>query len=107
MSETVTPLYCASVVYPHNAVGFDFDYFRSRHVQMFAEMLGDNCQRFEVHSPIATPDAPPPSFIAAAYFWVSSPERFGAALQQHGERLYADIVNFSQTQPTRGWTHVV
>lgn len=107
MSETLTPVYCASVVYPPDAVGFDFEYFRSRHAPMFAEILGDNCQRFEVHRPIATPQSPPPPFVAAAYFWVTSPEQFGAALHQHGERLYADIAHFSQTQPMRGWAQVV
>jgi len=100
-------MYCASVVYPPDAVGFDFEYFKVHHAPMFAKLLGDNRQRFEVHGPIATPQPPPPPFIAAAYFWVSSPEQFGVALQQHSEQLYADIPNFSQTQPTRGWAELV
>jgi uncharacterized protein (TIGR02118 family) len=107
MTEPATPVYCASVVYPPDAVGFDFEYLRSRHAPMFAEMLGENCERFEVHRPIAAPDAPPPPFAGAAYFWVTSPERFGAALQEHGQQLYADIANFSQTAPTRGWAQLV
>jgi hypothetical protein len=38
---------------------------------------------------------------------VTSPEAFGATLAQHGERIYADIANFSRTQPVRGWAEVV
>jgi hypothetical protein len=37
---------------------------------------------------------------------VTSPEAFGAALAQHGEEIYGDIPNFSQTQPVRGWAEV-
>lgn len=93
--------------YPLHAEGFDFDYFRNRHAPMFAEMLGENCQRFEVHRGLATPGAPPPPFLAAAYFWVTSPEAFGAALAQHADALHGDIANFSQTQSVRGWAEVV
>jgi len=100
-------MFCASVVYPVDAEGFDFDYFSRRHAPMFAATLGANCVRFEVHRALSTPGAPPPPFAAAAYFWVTSSEDFGAALAAHGEAVYADIANFSQTQPTRGWAEVV
>jgi uncharacterized protein (TIGR02118 family) len=100
-------MFCASIAYPLNSKGFDFEYFRSRHAPMFAELLGENCQRFEVHRGLATPSAPPPPFAAAAYFWVTSPEAFGVALAQHAEKIYSDIPNFSQTQPVRGWAEVV
>jgi hypothetical protein len=36
---------------------------------MFAKLLGHNCVRFEVHRGLAAPGAPPPPFVAAAYFW--------------------------------------
>jgi uncharacterized protein (TIGR02118 family) len=100
-------VYCASVVYPVDAEAFDFDYFSRRHAPMFAETHGANCVRFEVHRALSTPGAPTPPFAAAAYFWVTSPEDFGVALAEHGEAVYADIANFSQTQPIRGWAEVV
>lgn len=99
-------MFCASVVYPADIEGFDFDYFRDHHAPRFAELLGPNCQRFEVHRGLATPGAPPPPFIAAAYFWVSSSEQFGATLANSGDELYADIANFSHAQPVRGWAEV-
>jgi len=73
---------------------------------MFAGMLGENCVRFEVHRGLASPGAAPSPFVAAAYFWVASPEAFGAALAKHAATLYGDIGNFSQTQPVRGWAEV-
>lgn len=100
-------MYCASVVYPTEAENFDFEYFHSRHAPMFAKLLGENCVRFEVHRALATPGAPPPPFAAAAYFWVTSPESFGATLAEHGPTIYADIANFSGSQPIRGWAEVV
>jgi uncharacterized protein (TIGR02118 family) len=100
-------MYCASVVYPTDAENFDFEYFRSRHAPMFAKLLGENCVRFEVHRALATPGAPSPPFAAAGYFWVTSPEAFGATLAEHGAAIYTDIANFSGTQPIRGWAEVV
>jgi uncharacterized protein (TIGR02118 family) len=99
-------MFCASVAYPLESESFDFDYFRDHHAPMFAEMLGENRVRFEVHRGLASPGAPPPPFVAAAYFWVASPEAFGAALAEHAAALYGDIVKFSQTQPVRGWAEV-
>ena len=84
-------VYCASIVYPIDAEDFDFAYFRDRHAPMFAELLGENCVRFEVHRPLASPGAPPPTFAGAAYFWVTSPDEFGVTLAEHGAALYADI----------------
>lgn len=99
-------MFCASVMYPVDAEGFDFDYFATRHAPMFARLLGDDCQRYEVHRALAVPGAPPPPFIAAAYFWVESAERFGATLAEHGAEIYADIERFSRAQPIRGWAAV-
>jgi uncharacterized protein (TIGR02118 family) len=99
-------MFCASVAYPPDSQGFDFDYFRDHHAPMFAEMLGDNCERFEVHRGLAAPGAPPPPFVAAAYFWVTSAEEFGAALARNAPAVYGDIAHFSQTEPVRGWAEV-
>lgn len=99
-------MFCASIAYPVDAEGFNLDYFCDRHAPMFAKMLGENCVRFEVHRGLATPGAPPPPFAAAAYFWVTSGEEFGQVLAEQGDVLYGDIVNFSQTQPVRGWAEV-
>ena len=100
-------MFCASVVYPADAVDFDFDYFATKHAPKFAGMMSENCVRWEVHRAVATPGAPPPPFVAAAYFWVESAEAFGSMLMEQGEVIYADIANFSTTQPVRGWAEVV
>lgn len=99
-------MFCASVAYPLDSTFFDFGYFRDRHAPLFAEMLGGSCARFEVHRGLSTPGSPPPPFAAAAYFWVRSPEAFGGALTEHAVAIYADIDNFSTTQPVRAWAEV-
>lgn len=106
LADQGAAVFCASVVYP-TGPGFDADYFATRHAPRFAQMLGENCVRWEVHRGLAAPGAPPPPFAAAAYFWVRSGEEFGAALAAHGDEIYADIENFSPEQPTRGWAEVL
>lgn len=99
-------MFCASVIYPTGLERFDLIYFAERHVPHFAELLGANCIRFEVHRPLAQPGAPEPPFVAAAYFWVHSAEDFGATLAAHGAEIYADIEVFSSSQPVRAWCRV-
>ena len=70
-------------------------------------MIGENCVRWEVHRALQTPGAPPPPFLAAAYFWVESAEAFGSMLMAQREAIYADIENFSKTQPLGGWAELV
>jgi uncharacterized protein (TIGR02118 family) len=94
-------------MYPSDAVDFDLDYFAEHHVPLFARLLGDNCVKWEVHRALNTPGAPAASFVAAAYFWISSAEEFGASLAQHGDEIYSDIPKFSKTQPSRGWSEVL
>ena len=101
-------MFCASVAYPIQQDGtFNFDYFANKHVPLFARFLGVNCVRFEVHKSLATPGAPPPNFIAVAYFWVKSGEDFGRALAQYSKEIYADIPNFTDIEPVRQWSEVV
>ncbi|WP_308491279.1 EthD family reductase [Microbacterium terrisoli] len=99
-------MFCASVVYPESD-GLNVDYFATVHAPRFAEMIGENCVRWEVHRAVATPGAPTPPFAVAAYFWVESAETFGVMLAEHGEEIYADIANFATVQPTRGWAEVL
>lgn len=99
-------MFCASVAYPTDTGRFDLGYFRDRHAPMFAALLGSNCTRYEVHVPLSGPGTPPPPFLAAAYFWVTSAEQFGRTLAEHGTDIYADIDRFSDTQPLRGWSEV-
>lgn len=101
-------MFCASVTYPIQEGGtFDLDYFVNQYVPMFVSVLGDNCVRFEVRKGLQTPGAPPPTYICVANFWVRSGEEFGAALAQHGERIYGDIAKFTTIEPIRARDEVI
>jgi uncharacterized protein (TIGR02118 family) len=100
-------VFCASVAYPVGSERFDEEYFATRHVPMFAALLGDNCIRWEVHRPVRSPGAPEPTFRAAAYFWIRSAERFGRTLAEHANAIYADVANVSDAVPARAWTEVL
>ena len=73
---------------------------------MFADLVGESCVRFEVLQDLRRPGAPPPPFVAAAYFWVTSPEALLAPRSPNMGPIYADIEKFSGTQPVRGWSEV-
>jgi hypothetical protein len=98
-------MFCASVAYPLDAEAFDFDYFRNRHAR-----CSPNCSARTACGSSASgarePRRSAAALVAAAYFWVTSPEAFGATLAEHAATLYGDIANFSQTQPVRGWAEV-
>ena len=101
-------MFCATVAYPVQQGGtFDFDYFANKHVPLFAHLLGDNCVRFEVHQPLASPGTPEPMFLAMAYFWVTSGEAFGATLGQYSQEIYGDIPHFTNIEPIRQWSRVM
>ena len=86
---------------------FNFEYFATKHVPLFAHLLGDNCIRYEVQKSLEQPGAPKPTYICIAYFWVKSGEAFGATLAQHGKEIYSDIANFTSIHPVRQWNEVV
>jgi len=101
-------MFCASVAYPVQEGGrFDFEYFSTHHIPMFVRFLGNNCVRYEVHKYLASPGAPAPTYLGAAYMWLQSGEAFGAALAQHGDAIYGDIPRFTDIEPVRQWSEVV
>lgn len=102
-------MFCATVLYPNEpGVPFDFELYAGTLAPLYAQVLGENCVRFEVRKGLDTPGAGAPSFICIASFWVESREAFGASLaDERMPELMARISAFSRIQPLRQFDEVV
>lgn len=103
------PLFCATVLYPwQDGAVFDYELYARTLVPMYAEILGENCVRFEVRKGLTTPGAPAPHFICIASFWVKSKEQFGASLgDPRMKDLMTKISGFTPIQPLRQFDEVI
>ncbi|WP_173923137.1 EthD family reductase [Agromyces sp. Marseille-P2726] len=92
-------MYCARVMYRTTDEPFDHEYYVSKHVPRFVELLGDRCLRLEVQTPTQTPESAPAEYAAVAYVWLDSPDAIGQTLAEHGDEILGDIPNFTQSTP--------
>ena len=90
-----------SALYPNEAGSrFDADYYCNRH-EPFAVGLLKPFGLVETRSTIgvANIDGTPPAFWAISEMIFESRDRFDAAMTDCGERLFADIVNYTTVAP--------
>lgn len=93
-------MFCVTVAYPRKDDGyFDFAYYTEQHVPMVARLLGDNAIRTEVRKGVGTPDGSAPDFVCLASFWIKSMPEMLATLDEHGQVIMADILNYTDIQP--------
>lgn len=90
-----------SVYYP--AAGgstFDHDYYRTRHMPLIQERLGDACLRYEIDRGLAGREAgSAPEFVSACHVYSPSLEIFQAALAPHRAEISADVANYTDIAP--------
>ncbi|MCA0279016.1 MAG: EthD family reductase [Proteobacteria bacterium] len=90
-----------SVYYP--AAGgstFDHDYYRTRHMPLIQERLGDACLRYEIDRGLTGREAgSAPEFVAACHVYSPSLEIFQAALAPHRAEISADVANYTDIAP--------
>lgn len=90
-----------SVYYP--AAGgstFNHDYYRTRHMPLIQERLGDACLRYEIDRGLAGREAgSAPEFVAACHVYSPSLEIFQAALAPHRAEISADVANYTDIAP--------
>ena len=81
------------VLYPATAgARFDMEYYRTRHLPLFARSMGDACLSWGA-AEVTSGD-----WIAMGWAVVSSQEAFDAAMAAHGEAIRADVVNFTDIE---------
>lgn len=83
-----------TILYPRtDDCTFDMDYYKSVHMPMFAEALGEACEGWGAVS------YPAGKYVAMGWAMVTSEEAFGAAMAEHGGRIVADVANYTNVQP--------
>lgn len=91
-----------SVLYPHgDGVSFDMDYYVQRHMPMVGEALGNALKGMSVDGGLgAGAPGQPPAYVAMGHLLFDSVEAFQAAMAPHAERIFGDIPNYTNVQPT-------
>ena len=92
-----------TVLYPNgDDASFDMDYYRDNHMKMVAESLGPfGLRKTGIERGIAGmgPGAPAP-FIASSFLEFDSIADFEKGFEAHGEKILADIPNYTNTEPS-------
>lgn len=91
-----------NVLYPNGPQAtFDFDYYRNTHLPLVAELLGDALLDKHVEMGLdASPGGEKAPYIAIGSLYFATVEAFHASLGPHAEQLMADVINFTNTQPS-------
>ncbi|MGH8353624.1 MAG: EthD family reductase [Pseudomonas sp.] len=93
-------MYCVSVLYPNTPGGrFDFEYYRSQHLPMVLELLGDNVQRLELRRGLVALDGSPAAYLCLLNAQIRSKDDFLAVLNANAERVLGDLPNYTNLQP--------
>ncbi len=90
-----------SVFYPHSeGKSFDMDYYRSSHMPMVREKLGDACKNTAIEGGLGggAPDSPP-TYVAMGHLYFDSVEDFQSSFGPHAEAIMADIPNYTNIEP--------
>jgi hypothetical protein len=102
-------LFCATVLYPFTEnESFDFDLYTNVLAPRYAEILGNNCPKFEVRKGLNSPGAPAAQFLCIASFWIKDRGEFGASLADPRMKdLMHEISSFTKISPIRQFDEVL
>jgi uncharacterized protein (TIGR02118 family) len=90
-----------SVYYPANGGSkFDHDYYRTRHMPLIQERLGDACLRYEIDKGLAGREpGSAPEFVAACHIYSPTLGTFQEAFGPHRSEIVADVANYTDIAP--------
>ncbi len=90
-----------SVYYPADGGSkFDHDYYRTRHMPLLQERLGDACLRYEIERGLAGREpGSAPEFVAACHVYSPTLEIFQTAFGPHAAEIRADVANYTDIEP--------
>ena len=98
-----------SVYYPADGGSkFDHDYYRTRHLPLIKERLGDACVRYEIERGLAGGEpGSAPKFTAACHVYSPTLETFQEALGPHRAEIRADVANYTDIAPIVQFSEIV
>jgi uncharacterized protein (TIGR02118 family) len=98
-----------SVYYPANGGSkFDHEYYRSSHLPLIKQRLGDACLRYEIEKGLAGREAESaPQFVAACHIYSPSMAIFQEAFAPHRAEIVADVANYTDISPILQFSEIV
>lgn len=98
-----------SVYYPADGGSkFDHDYYRTRHMPLLQERLGEACLRYEIDKGLTSREpGSAPKFVAACHIYSQSLETFQEAFGPHAAEIRADVANYTDIAPIVQFSEVV
>lgn len=90
-----------SVYYPANGGSkFDHDYYRTHHMPLIQQRLGDACLRYEIDKGLGGSEpGSGPEFVAACHIYAPTLETFQEAFGPHRAEIAADVANYTDITP--------
>lgn len=87
---------------------FDHEYYRTRHMPLLQERLGDVCLRYEIEKGLAGREpGSAPEFVAACHVYSQDLETFQKALSPHRAEISADVSNYTDIVPIVQFSEVI
>lgn len=90
-----------AIFYPNEeGKTFDMDYYADKHMPMAASLFGDHLKAMSIDKGLtgATADLPA-SYVAIGYFFFADIATMQEQMGANGEKLRADVPNYTNIQP--------
>ena len=97
-----------TIFYPNaEDATFNMDYYINNHMAMAANLMGDDLKAMMIDKGLSggAPDSPSP-YVAVGYFYFESMEAFQNAMGPIGDKLRADVPNYTNIQPVIQFSEV-
>ena len=90
-----------TILYPNAPdAQFDMEYYKNSHLELVRSLFGDAVTQIAVHKGLGGPGGTPAAFLVATTIDFRDLAALGAAIEQNGEKISADVANFTPIVPT-------
>ena len=92
---------CITVLYPmKDNEGFDFEFYKRRHVPLIQDILGRSLHRIEVRRGQSSQDGGPPAYVAVISIWIADWAAYEKAMASRTQELLDEVPLFTKVMPT-------
>ena len=92
---------CITVLYPmKDNEGFDFEFYKRRHVPLIQDILGKSLHRIEVRKGQSSQDGGPPTYVAVISIWIADWPAYERAMASRTQELLDEVPLFTKVMPT-------
>lgn len=98
-----------SVLYPYQEnARFDHDYYRDTHLPLVRSLMGEGLKKYTIDKGFSggLPGSQPP-YIGMCHLFCESFETFQQSFAPHAEKIYQDIINYTDITPVMQFSEVM